>query len=235
MMRVLLLAATILLGAASPSLAQQSSRSNEEPIVVRGLSDGARIVEVDFDKVWKKCAECKRALAKLDKLAQNYRDEREVAAQFSAGSGHCGSTARPSAITTFQQSSAQGVGAGPATGAEIIGGLCAARLEELSRRTYAAPAKRFGAPEQARLNAYVRSFLDQVALQVADATEAERIAHRATAGLTDKKRTRLAARNLQRVDVTRAVIARIDASNFKVVLPDPPPRGPARGGYEPIR
>lgn len=237
-MRVLL-GASIILGLSSPALTQsvsvpQTNPSEEKEIVVTGLADGARVVEVDFDKVWKNCAECKRALRKLDKLAQNYRDELTVAGLFAGSGGHCGN-APPSPLMTFQRSSADVVGEPPRTVSSLAGGLCAARAEDRSKRTFEAVARKNVAPEQARLHAYMRSFIDQVALQVADATEAERVARGATAGLTDKKRTKLAAKNLKRIDVTQAVIRRMDATDFKIVLPDPPPRGPARGGIEPIR
>lgn len=241
-MRVFLLI-LMMMGIAQPAFSQQQQQqqhppqqklSDDKPIIVTGIANGARIVEVDFDKVWKNCAECKRALAKLDKLAQNYRDELKVADQFAAGSGHCGN-ARPSPLVTFQRSSADVVGEKPRGANSIAGGLCAARLEDQSNRTFTAVAQRYVAPEQAKLLAYMRSFLDQLAPHLNEATEAERVAHRATAGLTDTKRTRLSARNLKRIDVTNAVIRRLDAKDFKIVLPDPPARGPARGSYEPIR
>lgn len=232
-----LLAAFLVAGSALPAAAQQPKPADDEPIVVRGLADGARVVEVDFDKVWKGCAECKRALAKLDKLAEGYRDELRTAGYFASGgsTAHC-SNASPSGTTGFQRSSARPVGdTQRRTTQSLVGGLCADRMADSSRRTFDAMAERHVVPEQARMLAYMRSFLDQLAPHVADATEAERVAHGAKAGLTDKKRTKLAAKKLQRIDVTQAVIRRLDASDFKIILPDPSPPGPARGGYEPPR
>ena len=121
------------------------------------------------------------------------------------------------------------------TAQSLVGGLCADRMADSSGRTFDAMTKRHVLPQQARMLAYMRSLLDQLAPHVADATEAERVAHGATAGLTDKRRTKLAAKKLQRIDVTQAVIRRLDASDFKIILPNPPPPGPSRGGYDPPR
>lgn len=221
----------------SPSLTQaepKQKRADDDVIVVTAIANGARVVEVDFDKVWKNCAECKRALAKLDKLAQNYRDELGTATQFATSGAKCGN-ARPSPLVTFQRSSAEVVGEPARTANSIANGLCAARAEVQAQRTFEAVAQKYVAPEQGKLLAYMRSFLDQLAPHLREATEAERVANGASAGLTDTKRTRLSARNVKRIDVTSAVIRRLDAIDFKIVLPDPPPRGPARGGFEPVR
>ena len=229
-MRVFL-TALIFAGFAQPTLAQPSKLADDEPIVVKGLADGARVVEVDFDKVWKGCAECKRALAKLDKLAQNYRDEMTVAREFSAGP-KC-NNASPSSVVTFSSSSADSVGGNPRRAHSIADGLCAARAADQSRRTFEAVAEKYVVPEQDKLMGHLRSFLDQLAPHLRDATEAERLAHNASAGLTDARRTKLSAKNLKRIDVTQAVIRRLDATAFTIDLPDPAPPGPARGGYEP--
>ncbi|MEO7410463.1 MAG: hypothetical protein ABIU10_03980, partial [Sphingomicrobium sp.] len=102
-------------------------------------------------------------------------------------------------------------------------------------RTYEAMTVKYVVPEQAKLLTYMHSFLDQLAPHLREATEAERIAHGASAGLTDTKRTRLSAKNVKRIDVTQAVIRRLDAKQFTIALPDPEAPGPARGGYDPIR
>lgn len=239
-----LIIATMMLGFAQPVLAQSAQGSppparqpaDEKEIVVTGLADGARVVEVDYDKVWKTCAECKRALAKLDKLARSFRDERTAATLFASAPGaHCGD-ATPSSVATFQRSSAETVGTSPpAGGGNIVAGLCAARAEDQSRRTLEAVTQRFVAPEQPKLIGHMRAFLAQLTPHIVLATEAERVAHGASAGLVDTKRTKLSARNLKRIDVTDAVIRRLDASEFTIVLPDPPAPGPAHGGYEPIK
>ena len=233
----------MILGLASPALskqplpqqqAQKQKPSNDDVIVVTGIANGARVVEVDFDKVWKNCAECKRALAKLDKLARNYRDELNTAGAFASGGADCNG-ARPSLLVTFQRSSAEPVGERPRTANTIADGLCAARKEDRAQRTFEAAAQKYVVPEQAKLFAHMRSFLDQLAPHLREATEAERIANGASAGLTDTKRTRLTARNVKRINVTQAVIRRLDAKDFTIVLPDPAPRGSAQGGFEPIR
>ncbi len=206
--------------------------SDDKAIVVTGIANGARVVEVDFDKVWKNCAECKRALAKLDKLAQAYRDESTVAREFSTGRACGGAT--PSPLVTFQRSSAEEVGgAKPKTLKSLSDGLCAARSQDQSTRTYVALSEKYVVPEQGKLLGYMRSFLDQLAPHIREATEAERVANNASAGLTDAKRTKVSATRLKRIDVTAAVIGRLDAKDFTIVLPDPAPLGPARGGYEP--
>ena len=221
----------------SPSLAlaePKQKRADDDVIVVTGIANGARVVEVDFEKVWKNCAECKRALAKLDKLARNYRDELETATQLATSGEKCGN-ARPSPLVTFQRSSAELVGEPARTVKSIANELCAARAEVRAQRIFEAVAQKYVAPEQGKLLVYMRSFLEQLAPHLREATEAERVANGASAGLTDTKRTRLSARNVKRIDVTSAVIRRLDAKDFKIVLPDPPPRGPARGGFEPVR
>ena len=230
----LLLAGLVMIGLAAPAIAQQPRPADDEPIVVKGLADGARVVEVDFDKVWKGCAECKRALAKLDKLARNYRDELDVAQKFAAG-GSCGG-GRPSQVMTFQRSSAIDIAdTSPTTVASVVAGLCSARAADQSQRTYQAVAQKYVVPEQGKMLAYMRSFLNQLSPHIIEATEAERIAHGASAGLVDTKRTKLSAKGLKRIDVTKAVIRRLDAKEFTIVLPDPPKPGPARGRYEPIK
>ena len=219
----------LMLGFAQSAAAQDKNPPEEQEIVVTGLADGARVVEVDFDKVWKGCAECKRTLAKLDRLAQGYRDELEVAGHFSSGgsTNHC-SKASPSPLLTFQRSSAEPIAARPKTAQSLADELCAARVAEISKKNFAAVAQQYVRPEQSRLLAHMRSFLDQLGPHLNEATEAERVAHGANAGLTDTKRTRLSAKNLKRIDVTEAVIRRLDAKDFTIVLPDPPARGPAR-------
>ena len=231
----LLLAGLVMIGFAGPGNAQQSKPADDEPIVVKGLADGARVVEVDFDKVWKNCAECKRALAKLDKLARNYRDELGVAQKFAAGGGSCGG-GRPSQVMTFQRSSAIDIAdTSPTTAASVVAGLCSARAADQAQRTYQAVAEKYVVPEQGKMLGYMRSFLDQLSPHIIEATEAERLAYGASAGLVDTRRTKLSAKNLKRIDVTKAVVRRLDAKDFKIILPDPPRPGPARGGYEPIR
>lgn len=226
----------LLLGLAQPVSAQPANpptgTAEDEPIVIRGLADGATVVAVDFDKVWKNCAECKRALKKLDKLAARYREERNFMRVAQSGPAGCPNVAA-SPSTTFQRSSADAIGeSGPATRRDIVGELCAARAAESTRVTQQAIAERSVVPAQAQMLAHTRAFLDQLAPHVAAATEAERVARGASAGLTDGKRTTLSAKNIKRIDVTDAVIRRLDAMDFTIALPDPPPPGPASGYYD---
>lgn len=229
-MRVLV-AALILTGSPQPAFAQQPRLSDDEPIVVKGLADGARVVEVDFDKVWKNCAECKRALAKLDKLAQNYRDELNTALD-AVSLPAAPSESPPSVgVTTFTRSSATDIRTwdkqrrtGPADVQRSISGE---RQGEQAQAYFNELNQRFIRPESVQLANHMRSFLDQLAPHVAAATEAERIANGASAGLTDKKRTKLYAKRLTRIDVTAAVIRRLNTMDFKIDLPEPVP-GPAR-------
>ena len=227
----------LLLGLAQPALAQSAnpsaSTADDEPVVIRGVANGATVVEVDFDKVWKNCAECKRALKKLDKLAQPYRDERNFLAITESGPAGCaGGLASP--LTAFQTSSADLVGVGPVPpgGRDLQGELCSARKAESTRATRAAVAERFVRPAQRQMLLHMRSFLDQLTPHVAVATEAERVERSAAAGLIDTRRTKLRAQRLKRVDVTAAVIRRLDATAFTIDLPDPPKPGPASGGYD---
>ena len=226
----------LLLGLAPPALAQSAnppaSTAEDEPIVIRGLADGATVVAVDFDKVWKSCAECKRALNKLDKLSARFREERNFMRLAQSGPAGCPNVAA-SPATTFQRSSADRVGErGPTMARDIAGELCAARAAESTQFTQQAIFERDVVPAQAQMLAHTRAFLDQLAPHVAAATEAERVARGASAGLTDRKRTKLSAKNIKRIDVTDAVIRRLDAMDFTIALPDPPPPGPASGYYD---
>lgn len=206
----------LLLGLAQPALAQSAnpsaSTADDEPVVIRGVANGATVVEVDFDKVWRNCAECKRALRKLDKLAQVYRDERQVASLFTSGPGSCQRTI--------------------AGGRDIHQELCLARRTESSAATGQAVAERFVVPEQAKIIGYTRLFLDQLVPHVSEAIEKERVARGAAAGVMDPRRTKLTATNLKRIDATAAVIRRLDGMAFTIDLPDPPKPGPASGGYD---
>lgn len=219
--RMRIFTAIIALGMALPASAQQAE---EEEIVVVGIADGSKVVEVDFDKVWKRCVECKRALKKLDKLAENYRDELEVAGYFSSGgaTGHC-SGESPASVGSFQRSSAEPVDLRRRTPKRIVDGLCSARLADTSRRTYAAVTEKYAVPERARLLAHMQSFLDQLTPHVVAATEEERVARGAKASIIGKRNAKLSARKLVRVNVTEAVIKRLDAKPFTIVLPDPQP------------
>lgn len=217
---------------AQPALAQESKpeakQALEKEIVVTGVADGARVVEVDFDKVWKNCAECKRALAKLEKLAKNYHAEVGTALTFANLRSPPSGGAKPiSGLIGFSRSSAQSVEDWQDQVRRDVGdvnsGVQGERIAEKKRAHYAEYERRWVIPEFRNQLSYMRSFLDQLAPHVNDATEAERIFHRASAGLTDTKRTKLSARNLHRIDVTDAVIARLDAKDFTIVLPEPQP------------
>ena len=222
-MRVLLV--TIMLGVAQPAVAQPAKPADDDTITVTGVPNGARVVEVDFDKVWKTCAECKRALATLDRLAKPYRDERSTAL-LAVNRPAAPLESPPSVgVTTFTRSSAVDVdqweGQKRTSLQDIQRSVMGERLGEQTIAYYRELDRRFIRPEQATLLGYMRSFLDQLAPHLALATEAERVAHGAQAGLTDKKRTRLSAKNLKRIDVTAAVIRRLDAMDFKIDLPEP--------------
>ena len=228
-MRVLLVA--LMIGIAQPVLAQQAKPADDAEIVVTGIANGARIVEVDFDKVWKNCAECKRALAKLDRLAAAYRAELDTALAAVNRSAPSSGSPPSVGVTTFTRSSATNIETWDEqrrTGlVDVQRSVSGERQGEQSRAYFNQLNRRFVRPESVKLAGHMRSFLDQLAPHLAAATEAERVANGARAGLTDKKRTRLAAKNLTRIDVTDAVIRRLDAMDFKIKLPEPVP-SPAR-------
>ena len=237
-MRIIpLVSLSLFIGLAQPALAQTAPKNaappEEKAIVITGIADGARVVEVNYDKVWKGCAECKRALAKLDRLAAGFRDERDVA--YAMGSGGPAGAPSPdtsaSYVGSWQRSSADSVekfAEGPRAFQTTSGGLALARRQDTARRTKQEMLSRYAAPEMATLKGYMRSFLNQLAPHLGEATEAERVARGASFGLVDTKRTKLSARSLKRIDVTQAVIRRLDQMDFTIVLPDPPARGPAR-------
>lgn len=206
--------AIIALGLADPVLAQQTAEPEDEAIVVKGLRNGSKVVELDFNKVWRRCVECKRALAKLDLLAESYREEKELAALM-AGGAHSGGVAASSSIGTWQRSSAN---LGPTT----VAGLAAARRAESSRILYEHLYNKHVAPERGKMMNYMQSFLDQLTTHVAAATEEERKEHGARASIIGKRNTKVNAKRLVRIDVTDAVITRLDAKDFTISLPAPP-------------
>lgn len=205
----------LLLGLAHPAFGQNAKPAEEEEIVVTGISNGATVVEVDFDKVWRRCAECKRTLATLDRLAKAYRDEMKLASLMAGGDVAGGSSATPSTIGTWQRSSANDT---PTT----FNGLAAARRGQTSRNVYSEQYKKHVAPERLKMMTHMRSFLDQLMPHVVIATEQEREARGARASLIGKLRTKIKAKRLIRIDVTNAVIKRLDAKDFTIKLADPP-------------
>lgn len=205
----------LLIGLASPALAQDAKPAEEEEITVVGIRDGAKVVEVDFDKVWRRCTECKRALAKLDLLAKTYRDELKLAGLMAGGGVAGGSSAAPSTIGTWQRSSANDR---PTT----VDGLAAARRGQSSSNVYGGLLNKHVVPERLNMTIHMRSFLDQLVPHVVAATEQERLSRGARASLIGERKTRLSAKRLVRIDVTDAVIKRLDAKKFTIELPDPP-------------
>lgn len=205
----------LLLGLAVPALAQDAKPAEEEEVIVVGIRDGATVVEVDFDKVWRRCVECKRALAKLDVLAKTYRDELKLAGLMAGGGVAGGRSATPSTIGTWQRSSASDT---PTT----ADGLAAARRRQTSSNVYGELATKHVVPERLNIMIQMRSFLDQLTPHVVAATEQERVARGVRASLIGKRKTKLSAKRLVRIDVTDAVIKRLDAKDFTIELPDPP-------------
>lgn len=208
----------LLIGLVQPALAQNTSPRQDEEIVVTGIADGAKVVEVNFERVWRRCAECKRALKKLDRLAWVYRFEMQTAADM-ANTGSAGGSkgVAPSTIGSFQRSSANDA---PTT----FDGLAAARGNDLSATIYREQLTKYVAPERVNMMVHMRSFFDQLQPHVVAAAEQERLAHGAVVGLVGDQRKRFKAARLIRTDVTDAVIRRLDAMPFTIVLPDPPKR-----------
>lgn len=205
----------LLLGLAQPALAKEANAADEgEKVVVVGIPNGAHVVEVDFNKVWKGCAECKRALAKLDQLAKTYRDELKLAALMAGGGIDVRRSATPSSIGTWQRSSANDT---PTTWE----GLAAARQDQASASIYREMTKKHVIPERLKMMAHMRSFIDQLTPHVVAATEQERVARGARASLIGERRAKINAKRLVRTDVTAAVIKRLDATKFTIELPDP--------------
>lgn len=219
----------VLLGLVAVPAGAQSTAQPEEEIVVTGIPNGARVVEVDFDKVWRRCAECKRALVKLDRLAASYRSERDIAYRMGNGgpAGGQSSGTEPSYVGSWQRSSAEPVekyALGLRAFHTTPQGLALARRQESGRRTTQEMLNRYASPEMAILQGHMRSFLDQLVPHVVEAAEAERIARGARASLVGKKGAKLAAKKVTRIDVTDAVIRRLDAKQFTIALPDRPVR-----------
>ncbi|MEO7814174.1 MAG: hypothetical protein ABIR87_01880 [Sphingomicrobium sp.] len=219
----------LMLGLSQPALAQGTKPTEEKEIVITGVADGARAVEVDFDQVWRRCAECKRALLKLDKLSAAFRSEREIAYTMGSGGPAGGQSDNTAAsnVGSWQRSSADSVekfAQGPSAFRTTSAGLALARRQDVSRRTTQEMMNRYASPEMAKLQEYMRSFIDQLTPHVVAAAEQERRVRGARISLIGKPGMKTSAKQLVRIDVTNAVIKRIDAENFVIDLPDPPAR-----------
>lgn len=193
-MRSLILT-TLITVIATPALAQADTAVSEpEPIIVSGVRKGATIGQVDFDKVWRTCAECKRALAQLTLLAKPYHLKK-------------GEIVRDR--ESFEESVTKH----------------ARDPRQAERFRERLPDIQFKDTSELRVIRYdmtklMASFLSQLEPHTRDAVEAERTDRNLPAvfGKTQKH----PVPGLKKVDLTAAVIRRLNERSFTIDLPDPP-------------
>ena len=203
--------AIALAGSSASAFAQPSVPTiDPDPIVVVGIRDGARVGMVDYDKVWRRCAECKRALAKLTALSKPFHVKKgEIARDancFKRSVGQQTRNAQPVDITKGQAS--LDVNA-------IHAGNLLRQLPDHQRKDVGElQTMRFD------MTKLVASFLAQLEPHARAAAEEERAA-RSLAAIFDRNGKPPAAK-VREVEVTDAVIRRLDSKTFTIVLPDPP-------------
>ena len=179
------------LAAGSAAFAQPTTRPlDEEPIVVTGRRDGGRVISVDFQRVARQCAECRRVLAEIEKLGAPYQiRKRQIGRD----------------ILTMEESI------------------------QIHTRGNERQAKRFEErmPEHFRkdwidlyvmrrdVSRLVAAFLAQLEPHVVAAAEEERRAQGASAVVRMTRR----AGAKRPLEVTDAIIRRVDARDLKIVLP----------------
>jgi hypothetical protein len=199
---------------------EPAERSKEQTITVTGVRDGATVLVIDFERVWRNCAECKRALNELDKRAEPYRAaKRELSREETAARQSVRQIARapaPSHNASWRRSSEFDT--------YFKAGVLHAALQQ--HRFYEAVAthseiarQRVTVPARSQAEVDIRVFLDQLVPLVEAAAEEERI-ERGAALVIEKKRKLPGSPKVERVDVTNAVIARLDSVPFTIRFPE---------------
>ncbi len=186
----------------------------EETIVVTGRRDGGLLLSVDFQRVARQCAECKRVLGEIAKLSAPYQvKKREIIRD------------RNTMVESIQAHTRGGgrrlpAGAIP-DGADFLDPFAGqpqnsqaarlmARIPDHLRKDQA----ELGAM-RADVNALVAAFLAQLEPEILKAAEDERVERGASGVIRLKRR----ASRPRAVDVTDAIIRRIDGRRLTIVLP----------------
>ena len=197
---------------------------NDEPIVVTGQRDGGRLLAVDFQRVARECAQCKRVLAEIGKRSTPYKVKkgqiaRDRESTFGAIKGQLeGHIDRPNPAKV-----PDGAGfldpyaSSPSTTKKS--GRLVGQMQEYSRKDQVDLATIRG-----DTNALVANFLVQLEPHVIKAAEEERVQRKASAVVKLERR----ATQARAVEVTDAIIRRIDAKQIKFTLPPAEAQSAAR-------
>ena len=184
----------------------------EETIVVTGRRDGGLLLSVDFQRVARQCAECRRVLARIEKLATPYQvKKRQIARD---------RTTMIESVQIHAHGGAPGAEGSPAGDA---------RSNTPAGRTQAGRAARLmdRVPEHFRkdetelrtmrrdVSGLVAAFVAQLEPHVVAAAEEERRARGASAVV---RMTRRATANRPQ-EVTDAVIRRLNGRQITITLP----------------
>ena len=203
--------AIALAGSSASAFAQPAVPTiDPDPIVVIGIRDGSTVGMVDYDKVWRRCAECKRALAKLAALSKPFHVKKGQIARDSK-------SYKVSVAEHTRRAPPVDITKGEASGNvdAIHAGNFLRQLPDHQRKDVAELSTiRF---DMTKLSA---SFLAQLEPHARAAAEEERAA-RSLAAIFDRNGKPPAAK-VREVEVTDAVIRRLDSKTFTIVLPDPP-------------
>ena len=212
--------ATALISSSASALAQPAVPTLEpDPIVVVGIRDGTSVGMVDYDKVWRRCAECKRALAKLTALSKPYHVKKGqigrdgAAYEEAATKGLRKDKGEKPVIMT--ETNSKSFGSIDSRARELQAGRLVALIPDSQRKDLEElQTIRF---DMTKLTA---SFLAQLEPHARAAAEEERVA-RSLAAIFDRNGKPPAAK-VREVEVTDAVIRRLDSKTFTIVLRDPP-------------
>ena len=209
-----LLIALALAASSASALAQSAVPTiDPDPIVVVGIRDGSTVGMVDYDKVWRRCAECKRALAKLTALSKPYHVKRgEIRRDAASSIAAASSDLRQGESAKSMTQSSGGI---EKRAREMRAGRLIERMPDHQKKDMEElGAIRFD------MTKLIASFLAQLEPHARAAAEEERAA-RQLAAVFDRNGKRPAAK-VREVELTDAVIRRLDAKTFTIVLPDPP-------------
>ena len=202
--------------------AAATAPNGDEQIVIIGVRDGSKVLEVDFDRVWKQCRECKRALAKLDELAKPYRqakgrlsrDRNEYRVSASKENEGVPPEEWPDRYNGRIDPPSPMFAPNAAT--RDKGFRHARRIK--SEDQFLVHQKQDLTKQRFHATALMAKFLNQRDPYVAAAAEQERVARGAAAILHAGKKYKSDVK-YERIEATDAVIQRLDAMDFTIGLP----------------
>lgn len=203
----------ILAGSSAAAQLIQPPTAEEGVIVVTGTRGGDRALSVDFEKVARGCAECKRILAKMGDLKSQYTIKKDqIARDRSAMAG---------SIAAHTSGSENRRGPKAPDGADFLNPNSLEPELSQSRRLVAKVPDHFRKDQndlalvRSNVSGQIASYLAQLEPYVVEAAEAERLKRNASVVLKANRR----AKKEKAVDVTQAVISRLNARQISITLP----------------